>query len=154
MRLKDSLNEVLKNDTRKAIYTSIQSNPGISFADIKKEHNLSNGSISHHTHILLKKNFIYKIEINGRIKYFPKEYQGNKLSFLTEKQKKILRHIKKEEHTTPTFISKKLNMSFAKMLLTSKSEPRFKWKNSESFKYSTSSAILTRKSFLLARNDP
>lgn len=96
--------EVLEHSTRDQLYQYIQNHPGPSFSDLRRELELSNGTLVHHLRILEAQEFVKVIREGFRTRFYVRGPRVIPQAYLTRTQQAILEAI----HGNPGVSQKEL----------------------------------------------
>ena len=104
---------VLDNDVRESILNYIQENPGTHYNIMKRNLDISNGTLAYHINVLVNEEYV-RAKTTGMFKvFFPMEMRIPELGLYnwTSNQKRIFKHIKENPGIDQKKISKDLELA-------------------------------------------
>lgn len=85
--------DVLEHNTREQLYQYIRNNPGPSFSDLRRQLDVSNGTLVHHLRILEMQEFVKPVRDGFRTRFYIRGPRVTVTQYLTRTQQAILEAI-------------------------------------------------------------
>ncbi|MBI2077983.1 MAG: winged helix-turn-helix transcriptional regulator [Euryarchaeota archaeon] len=102
--------EVLAHEKREEVYQYIKNNPGPSFSDLRRELELSNGTLVHHLRVLESQEFVRSYRDGFRTRFYLRGPKIVPTAYLTRTQQQILDTISSNPGVTQKELSSLLGL--------------------------------------------
>lgn len=103
--------DILSQKNRRAIFEYIENKPGNHFDRIRKDLELSSGTLNYHLKVLERQGYIKSVRVGFRKKFFVVKYRGEDYSKLTKSQSMILQVIEKKVECSQAEIGEDCSMT-------------------------------------------
>lgn len=102
--------QVLEHGTREQLYHFIKENPGPSFSDLRRELDVSNGTLVHHLRILEHQEFVKPVRDGFRTRFYVRGPRVIPQTYLTRTQQTVLEAIQSNPGLTQKQLSQVLGL--------------------------------------------